>query len=156
VQVELMFPVGLIFSLRCRGMAAICEGDGRSRRIAAVASRGLGRLNWAMKRTYRGRRTQATSHEADGRHPPSPGRAVLNQQSQKGDSKFGPEMMSDFNPFSRQYRARRRGAIIQEMGIDSTAAVATIQGIKVMALSASGVAKTSVTPIPNMTAWTIK
>ena len=78
------------------------------------------------------------------------------QQSQKGDSKFGPEMMSDFNPFSRQYRARRRGAIIQEMGIDSTAVVATTQGIKVMAMSASGVAKTSATPSPNMTAWTIK
>jgi hypothetical protein len=78
------------------------------------------------------------------------------QQSQKGDSKFGPDMMSDFNPFSRQYRARRRGAIIQEMGIDSTAVVATTQGINVMAMSASVVPKTSVTPIPNMTAWTIK
>ena len=90
---------------------------------------------------------------------PSPGRGdsydVL-QPSQNGDSKFGPEMRSDFNPFSRQYRARRRGAIIQEMGIDSTAVVATTQGIRVMALSASGVPKTSITPIPHMTAWTIK
>ena len=33
-------------------------------------------------------------------------------------------MMSDFNPFSRQYRARSRGAIIQEIGIDNTAVVA--------------------------------
>ena len=34
-------------------------------------------------------------------------------------------MMSDFNPFSLQYRARRRGAIIQEIGIESTAVIAT-------------------------------
>ena len=60
--------------------------------------------------------------------------------------------MSDFNPFSRQYRARRRGAIIQEIGIDNTAVIATTQGIKVMAMSASGVPRTKVTPIPNMTA----
>ncbi len=30
-------------------------GNGRNRRIADVADRGLGRLNWAGKRTYRGR-----------------------------------------------------------------------------------------------------
>jgi len=34
-------------------------------------------------------------------------------------------MMSDFNPFARQYSACSRGAIIQEIGIDSTAVVAT-------------------------------
>jgi hypothetical protein len=47
-------------------------------------------------------------------------------------------------------------AIIQETGADSTAVVATTQGISVMAMSASGVVRTSTTPMPNMTAWTIR
>ena len=48
--------VDLTSSPRSRGMTAILRAaDGRSRRIADVADCGLGRLNWAGKRTYRGR-----------------------------------------------------------------------------------------------------
>ena len=48
-------------------MTGICaKGTGRNRRKPDIASRGFGRLNRARERIYRGRRTQATSHIADG------------------------------------------------------------------------------------------